>query len=262
MKYVRIMLAAIALLLVFAFPAWGQETTVSPAAVPEETTASPAATTAPEATTVAPEATTAPEETTASPEATTSAPEQTTAAPVSDGSCQNPQEVITVGPTTENTRTAFTTTGDVFRVSYDVAFEDPDAFNSADIDVEDRFGLVDFAIVDEDEQNSFIVTEGAGSYDLVVNIQPPNGATYKVTIEDCGIAANGNGDNDGNGGDVNGGDVNSGDVNNPDKVIPDTTSKKPLPDTGGVPLLGLAAVALALVGAGFSILRTSTRRDP
>jgi hypothetical protein len=164
--------------------------------------------------------------------------------------------VITVGPTTENTKTPFTTTGDVFRVSYDVAFEDPDAFNSADIDIEDRFGLVDFAIVDQDEQNSFIVTEGAGSYDLVVNIQPPNGATYKVTIEDCGAAANGNGD------DVNGDDVNGDDVNNPDKVIPDTTSKKPLPPTGGVPLLSLAAVALALGGAGFSILRTSRRRDP
>jgi len=51
-------------------------------------------------------------------------------------------------------------------------------------------------------------------------------------------------------------------VNNPDKVIPDTISKKPLPDTGGVPLLGLAVGALALVGVGFSVLRTSRRRDP
>jgi hypothetical protein len=45
-------------------------------------------------------------------------------------------------------------------------------------------------------------------------------------------------------------------------VIPDTTSKKPLPDTGGVPLLGLAVGALALVGVGFSVLRTSIRRGP
>jgi hypothetical protein len=52
------------------------------------------------------------------------------------------------------------------------------------------------------------------------------------------------------------------DVNNPDKVIPDTTSKKPLPDTGGVPVVGLAVVTLALVGVGFSVLRTSNRRDP
>jgi hypothetical protein len=44
---------------------------------------------------------------------------------------------------------------------------------------------VDFANLDKSETNSFIVTEGAGSYDLVVHIQPPNGATYKVTVEDC-----------------------------------------------------------------------------
>src|SRR5215204_1711249 len=103
-----------------------------------------------------------------------------------NGVCQNPEEVLTVGPTTDNIRTPFTTTGDVFRVSYDVAFNDPEAFNAADIDIEDRFGLVDFVNLSEDEINSFIVTEGAGSYDLVVQIDPPNGATYTVTVEDCG----------------------------------------------------------------------------
>ena len=70
---------------------------------------------------------------------------------------------------------------------------------------------------------------------------------------------NGGGNNDG-GGDVSNDD--GGDVNNPKDVIPDTTSKKPLPNTGGVPLLGLAVCALALVGVGFSVLRTSIRRDP
>ena len=33
-------------------------------------------------------------------------------------------------------------------------------------------------------------------------------------------------------------------------------------NTGGVPLVGLAAVALAFVGAGISIISTSIRRDP
>jgi len=60
--------------------------------------------------------------------------------------------MLTVGPTTENTRTPFTITGDVFRVSYDVAFNDPEAFNSADIDIENRFGLVDFVNLSEDEK--------------------------------------------------------------------------------------------------------------
>ena len=58
-----------------------------------------------------------------------------------------------------------------------------------------------------------------------------------------------------------GGVNDGGDVNNPKDVIPDTTSKKPLPDTGGVPLLGLAVCALALAGVGFSVLRTSIRHD-
>ena len=53
-----------------------------------------------------------------------------------------------------------------------------------------------------------------------------------------------------------------GDVDNPKDVIPDTTSKKPLPNTGGVPLLGLAVGALALVGVGFSVLRNAIRREP
>jgi hypothetical protein len=118
---------------------------------------------------------------------------------------------------------------------------------------------VDFAVVDKDEKNSFIVTEGAGSYDLIVNVDPPNGATYTMTIEDCGGATQGNGDDDGT---AAGDQYDGGDTNNPDKVIPDTTSKGPLPNTGGVPLLGLAVIALALVGAGFSILGASIRRDP
>jgi hypothetical protein len=120
------------------------------------------------------------------PETPTPPPETPTPPPVGDGACQNPREVVVVFPTTENTRTPFTTTGDVFRVNYDVAFNDPgDLVNFAEIDIEDRFGLVAFANTSEDETNSYIVTEGAGSYDLVVNIDPPNGATYTVTVEDC-----------------------------------------------------------------------------
>ena len=56
-------------------------------------------------------------------------------------------------------------------------------------------------------------------------------------------------------------DDGGGDVDNPNDVIDDTTSKKPLPNTGGVPLLGLAVCALALAGVGFSVLRISTRHD-
>jgi len=209
------MLAAVALLLVFAFPAWGQET------VPEETTA-------------------VPEETTVTPSGESDA-------------CQNPQEVLTVGPTTENTRTPFTTTGNVFRVSYDVAFDDPEAFNSADIDIEDRFGLVDFANVSEDESNSFIVTEGAGSYDLVVNIDPPNGAHYTVSVEDCGVVDQGNGE--GTVVDQGTGDETvAGQGMGKDKVIAKSISKKPLPNTGGIAILAPALGLLLISGAVAGLL--------
>src|SRR5215213_8302662 len=159
--YLRTMLAALTFLLVFAFPAWGQATTGTSTTTGTGTTGTTGTTTGTSTT-------------------------GTTGITGESSACQNPQEVLTVGPTTENTRTPFTTTGNVFRVSYDVAFNDPEAFNLAEIDIEDRFGLVEFANVHEDQTNSFIVTEGAGSYDLVVNIAPPNGATYTVTVEDCG----------------------------------------------------------------------------
>jgi hypothetical protein len=162
--YLRTILAAITFLLVFALPAWGQATTGTSTTGTTGTTG-----------------------TTTGTSTTTGTTTGTTGTIGTSGTaCQNPQEVLTVGPTTENTRTHFRTTGNVFRVSYDVAFKDPEAFNNAaDIDIEDRFGLVDFVNLSEDATNSFIVTEGAGSYDLVVQIDPPNGATYTVTVEDC-----------------------------------------------------------------------------
>jgi hypothetical protein len=193
----------------------------------------------------------------------------------SSGACQNPQVVRTVGPTTENTKTPFTTTGNVFRVSYEVAFKDPEALNHAGIDIETPSGgLVKYANLSEDETNSYIVTEGAGSYNLVVQIGPPNGATYTVTVEDClssetttpppttsptptpSPTPTSSPPPGGSGG------PNPGPVDNPNGVIPDTTSGRPLPDTGGVPLLGLAVGALALVGVGLSVVRASIRRGP
>src|SRR5215211_5683129 len=159
--YLRTMLAALTFLLVFAFPAWGQATTGTSTTTGTGTTGTTGTTTGTSTT-------------------------GTTGITGESSACQNPQEVLTVGRTTENTRTPFTTTGNVFRVSYDVNFNDRRAFNSADIDIEDRSGgLVDFVNLSEDANNSFIVTEGAGTYDLVVRIDPPNGATYTVTVEDC-----------------------------------------------------------------------------
>ena len=63
----------------------------------------------------------------------------------------------------------------------------------------------------------------------------------------------------GDGGGPAGDQYNNGgsDVSNPDKVIPDTTFKKPLPNTGGPPYLAVGAVMLlgAAVVVGRGILR-------
>jgi hypothetical protein len=163
--------------------------------------------------------------------------------------------VLSVGPTTENTRTPFTTTGNVFRVSYDVAFNDPEAFNAADIDIEDRFGLVDFVNLSEDETNSFIVTEGAGSYDLVVQIDPPNGATYTVTVEDCRGTTTGTTDT--TGASTTGSATNGDSTSTRDGVIRDTIVEgRDLPNTGGLSVLVSVAALLALLisGAGIGLL--------
>jgi hypothetical protein len=232
-KYLQAILVAIALLLVFAFPAWAQ----------------------------------------------------------SSGACQNPQVVRTVGPATENTKTPFTTTGNVFRVSYEVAFKDPEALNHAGIDIETPSGgLVKYANLSEDETNSYIVTEGAGSYNLVVKIGPPNGATYTVTIEDCvgsetttpppetttpppvtspppttspppetsptptpSPTPTGSPSPGGPGG------PNPGPVDNPHGVVPGTTPGGPLPDTGGPSLLAVGAVLLVL-GVTLMVRRSVLRR--
>ena len=101
------------------------------------------------------------------------------------GSCSNAKEVGAVGPTTDNTRTAFTVSGQTFRISYEVDFLGQNDFASVEIDIEDRFGLVDFETIDSSGKGNFIVTEGAGTYDLVVNVEPSKIARYSVTVEDC-----------------------------------------------------------------------------
>jgi len=166
----------------------------------------------------------------------------------SDGeSCEGAVEVASVGPKTENTVTPFETTGRTFLVSYDVQFEDPQAFNLVEIDIEDRFGLVDFENVEENETNSFVVTEGAGSYELVVNAKPANGATYTVTVEDCVGTTDGDGTTGGSG-------EQPGPVDSPKGVKQGTSSSKEIPFTGGPPYLAFGALALLggalLVGRG------------
>jgi len=154
-----------------------------------------------------------------------------------DSDCPGAKQVATTGPNeTENQRIPFDIRGRTFRVSYSVDFSNPRDFNILEVDIEDRFGLVEFESIDKDQTGSFIVTEGRGAYDLVTNVRPDDGAIYQVTVEDCigedqkSIPKRGKGE-----GTIMG--------------IP----KKPLPPTGGIPLVLL--VGFALICGGAAILR-------
>jgi hypothetical protein len=181
-----------------------------------------------------------------------------------NGSCQSPRTVATVGPTRDNTRTPFEVTGRTFRVSYDVTFEDPNAFNALDIEIEDRFGLAAFQTVEESGSDSFIVTEGPGSFELLVNVTTNNGATYTVTVEDCvGTAPGGNdgGAAGGNGGGGVGGDdgsVTAAEAQYKEKII-NIPNQKTLADTGGISL-GPVLFGLAFLGVGVPLFWWVIRR--
>jgi len=56
-------------------------------------------------------------------------------------------------------------------------------------------------------------------------------------------------------------DTNAGDTSSREDVISDTKSKKPLPNTGGVPLLALAIAAFFCASGGFLILRSVIQRN-
>jgi hypothetical protein len=102
--------------------------------------------------------------------------------------CQNPQQVLTVGPRIGDSGTTFTTTGNFFRVNYEVDFIDEQIVDkSAVIRVIDSSGqvLAEFRTLPQDTQNSFFVNMGPGTYTLEVDIDPDNNAISRVTVDDC-----------------------------------------------------------------------------
>jgi hypothetical protein len=55
--------------------------------------------------------------------------------------------------------------------------------------------------------------------------------------------------------------TNAGDVNSKDGVIPDTISENPVPNTGGMALLGPVVSGLAFIGVGLVLFRSAVRRN-
>lgn len=155
---------------------------------------------------------------------------------------------------TDNQIEPFTITGDALRVTYVVEFTVPAReFRLVDIEINDRFGLIESESVDEDRADSFLVPEGPGNFELEVDVEPENGANYTVTIEDCaGEDPTAPVDEDDN--------EDPGDLSDPEDVDEDTIPDQPLPDTGGLPLVGLVVLGLALLGVGSSVVRAGIGR--
>lgn len=146
----------------------------------------------------------------------------------SGGSCPGAEEVKSVEPTTTDTEGQFEIAGETFRVTYDVNISQPNQFPTIIIDIEDRLGLGPFVQISETGSDRFISTEGPGSFDFTVQVDPPNTAEYEIIIEDCaGVAA---------------------DEDDEEEIV--NVPNDPLPDTGGMPVSAVVSLAaLLLVGA-------------
>jgi hypothetical protein len=60
---------------------------------------------------------------------------------------------------------------------------------------------------------------------------------------------------------IDDGKTNAGDVNSKDGVIADTISENPVPNTGGMSMLGPVVPGLAFIGVGLLLFRSAVRRN-
>jgi hypothetical protein len=105
-----------------------------------------------------------------------------------------------------------------------------------------------------------IVVASPGRFTIEARVED---LKYKITGEDCTGTGSGGGGRQPVPTDPVPEDQYRSDVDPPeeDDVIDDTISDRPLPDTGGAPLLGLAVFAFICVSAGFVLLRPVIRRN-
>ena len=174
--------------------------------------------------------------------------------------CPGAEEVASLGPATNDQRQDFDITGESFRVTYDVEFTNEQAFRDFTVEIEDRFGLVESDSTSESGTRSFTVPEGAGSYDLLVEVEPNGGAEYTVVIEDCtGTNNNGGGGGNGNAGEQYTGQYEDGGQQQQQQQTIINIPQKPLPNTSG-PALLIPAGGL-LIGLGLTVWRVTRHRE-
>lgn len=193
--------------------------------------------------------------------------------------CPGAEVIGTTGPTDRDVIIGpFSVTGDEFRLTYETTDADESGVPFFDVTVLDeaRNEVGGLVIFDEGIERE-IVRASPGSFTIEARAED---LKYTITGEDCTGR-----DNPGPPGPPSGDsgdgrqpvptnpvpeDQYKSDVDPPnehvidprDDVIDNTVSKKPLPNTGGLPLLGLAVFGLICVSAGFALLRPVIRRNP
>ena len=207
----------------------------------------------------------------AAPENTTGTPEQADDQAVA--ACPGAKLIGTVGPTERDLVTRpFSITGESFRLTYETSDADQSGLPFFDITVLDAAGKeVGGQVIFEEGVVTEIVNAIPGSFTIEARSED---LKYKITVEDCtgepSPPPNGNGGNNGQPNPTNppddqydNGTDNPDDngTDNPDDVVDNTTSDKPLPNTGGVPLLGLGVLGSICVFAAFALLRPVIRRN-
>ena len=203
------------------------------------------------------------------------------------GQCQGAEEIGSVGPTERNLDVDFRAEGDKVRLTYKTTKLDNDGEPFLDVAVLRGNKEVGGRVIRDQGTESEIVTEAPGRFTMEIRAED---LTYEITVEDCTgedqSAANDQyrdnddldiddaldtDDNLGFGNDLGLGDdglaLGTGDGQDagsiPEDVIAETIPEGPLPDTGGMPLFGLAVIVIGFVcaGLGVAVLRFATRRS-
>jgi hypothetical protein len=201
-------------------------------------------------------------------------PEDATRTPPSDRSARDVQAdtacpgavlIDSVGPTDQSLETSrpIPITGDSFRLTYETTNADESGLPFLDVTVLDQAGKeVGGRVIFEEGVQREIVRASPGRFDITTTVDD---LEYTLTIEDCrgDTPDTPNPPTGGSGGDGGSADDQYGNDGDPpdEDVIDDTISDEPLPNTGGVSLLGLAAFGLIFTSVAFALLRPTIRGD-
>jgi hypothetical protein len=187
------------------------------------------------------------------------ASEQSASDAQANTACQGAELVDSIGPTEEDlvTTRPFLITGESFRLTYETTDADESGLPFVDVTVLDQAGKeVGGRVIFKEGTQREIVRASPGRFDIETTAED---LKYKLTIEDC--TGTGNPPPGGSGGGGGGPAADQYGDNGKQDVIDDTISDRPLPNTGGVPLLGFAAFGLLFTFAAFALLRPVIRRD-